>query len=109
MVRIVATHLNNLSVMDTHELTGRDVQSAASVLGGTTHDGHDVPSSHRQVEELRSERPPAEGALLREKVIPDRRPVTMRAGDAAGARQMPDGVLTEARADGSDISRRQAA
>jgi hypothetical protein len=67
LVRVVTTHLKDLPILDTHELTDRDVQSAAGVLGGTAPDGHDVLGPHRHVEDLRSERAPAEGAKLRQK------------------------------------------
>jgi hypothetical protein len=43
----VATHLDDHPVLDAHELTHRNIQSAAIMLGDTLADGDDVLSAHR--------------------------------------------------------------
>jgi len=103
----VSTHLEDLSTSNAHELTDRDIQSATGVFGRTSSEFHDVLSSNRYVQDLRSERVPAERAKLRQKVIADRGPAAMCAGNPTGTGKMPNGFLVETFSSGVEIPGRQ--
>src|SRR5262245_17154184 len=59
-IRVVAAHLNDLFVLDTHELTDRDIKSATVVLSEALPNGHDVLSPNGEVQKLSAERTTAQ-------------------------------------------------
>jgi hypothetical protein len=106
VVGIMAADLEDLSVVDTHQLRNGEVQSAVSMVSGGTHNGHDVLAPHGEIEQLRPERAAAERPLLGQEVVPDGGPAAMRARKGIGPRQMLDRLLVEALRDGGPISSR---
>jgi hypothetical protein len=99
----VAANFDDLPVFDAHELADSLIQTASGVLGGGVHDRDDGAIPDSQVDQHRAEGAATEGALPGQEVVPNRRPAAMGASKGARPRQMPDGILIEARFDASEI------